>query len=133
MPIENNEPREEVYDQPGSRREQAFDQLAKGLANNTISRGDALKWAGRALAGALVASIPGIAWAQNSPQDPSGKGGAGADQYSPQAALSLGDDLLLRRLHRHKHQYIQLRRLRQCLHSREAVPERGVCVPIGVD
>jgi hypothetical protein len=90
MPIENNEPREEVYDQPGSRREQAFDALAKGLANNTISRGDALKWAGRALAGALVASIPGIAWAQNSPQDPSGKGGAGVDQYSPQAPSGNG-------------------------------------------
>src|SRR5919202_3344439 len=90
MPIENNEPREEVYDQPGSRREQAFDQLAKGLANNTISRSDALKWAGRALAGALVASIPGIAWAQNRPQDPSGKGGAGVDQYSPQAPSGNG-------------------------------------------
>src|SRR5215216_1229837 len=67
-----------------SAAEHSFDELAKGLANRSLSRGAALKWAGRALAGALVASIPGIAWAQNSPQDPSGKGGAGPKQASPQ-------------------------------------------------
>jgi len=65
--------------------EHSFDELAKGLANRSLSRGDALKWAGRALAGGLLAAIPGIAWAQSSPQDPLGKGGAERpEQASPQ-------------------------------------------------
>src|SRR5215213_5931977 len=69
--------------------EHSFDELAKGLANRSLSRGDALKWAGRALAGGLLAAIPGIAWAQSSPQDPLGKGGAGGPEQatsSPQPA-----------------------------------------------
>src|SRR5215217_7807067 len=63
--------------------EHSFDELAKGLANRSLSRGDALEWAGRALAGGLLASIPGIAWAQSSPQDPSGKGGGPESEQSP--------------------------------------------------
>src|SRR5215212_5746045 len=71
--------------------EHSFDELAKGLANRSLSRGDALKWAGRALAGGLLAAIPGIAWAQSSPQDPLGKGGAGGpEQASPQDPLGKG-------------------------------------------
>jgi hypothetical protein len=38
----------------------SFDELAKGLANNTISRRQAFKWFGVAIAGGLVASIPGL-------------------------------------------------------------------------
>src|SRR5215212_6684309 len=71
--------------------EHSFDELAKGLANRSLSRGDALKWAGRALAGGLLAAIPGIAWAQNIPQDPLGKGDAGGpEQASPQDPLGKG-------------------------------------------
>jgi hypothetical protein len=43
--------------------ERSFDELAKGLANKTISRSDALKWAGGAFFGSLLASVPGVAWA----------------------------------------------------------------------
>jgi len=70
--------------------EHSFDELAKGLANRSLSRGDALRWSGRALAGGLLAAIPGIAWAQNIPQDPSGKGGPGLEQDSPQAPSGKG-------------------------------------------
>jgi hypothetical protein len=42
----------------------SFDELAKGLANRSLSRGDALKWVGAAIVGGLLGSIPGVAWAQ---------------------------------------------------------------------
>jgi hypothetical protein len=41
-----------------------FDELAKGLANGTISRRQALRWMGGALVGGVLASIPGVALAQ---------------------------------------------------------------------
>ena len=43
--------------------EQSFDDLAKGLANGSISRGRAIKFMGTALLGGMLASIPGIAYA----------------------------------------------------------------------
>jgi hypothetical protein len=48
-------------------RGSSFDELAKGLATGTISRGRALKMLGAALVGASLASIPGAAWAACKP------------------------------------------------------------------
>jgi hypothetical protein len=48
---------------PDPRSEASFDELAKGLANGTISRRQALRWMGGALAGAAFASVPGVAFA----------------------------------------------------------------------
>ena len=42
---------------------QSLDELAKGLATGTLSRGKALRLMGVALVGGALASIPGIAWA----------------------------------------------------------------------
>ena len=42
-----------------------FDELAKGLATGTLSRGKALRWMGGALLGAALASVPGVAWAND--------------------------------------------------------------------
>jgi hypothetical protein len=44
-------------------RERSFNQLARGLASGSISRGKALKLMGAALVGGTLASIPGIAGA----------------------------------------------------------------------
>jgi len=44
---------------------QSFDDLAKGLATGTLSRGKALRWMGGALLGAALASVPGVAWAND--------------------------------------------------------------------
>ena len=41
----------------------SFDDLAKGLATGTLSRGRALRMLGAALMGGALASIPGVAWA----------------------------------------------------------------------
>jgi Stigma-specific protein, Stig1 len=43
----------------------SFDELAKGLATGTLSRGKALRWMGGALLGAALASFPGVAWAND--------------------------------------------------------------------
>jgi hypothetical protein len=43
----------------------SFDELAKGLATGTLSRGKALRWMGGALVGAALASVPGVAWAND--------------------------------------------------------------------
>ena len=43
--------------------DRAFDELAKGLADGTLSRGRALRLMGAALVGAAMASISGVAWA----------------------------------------------------------------------
>jgi hypothetical protein len=48
---------------PDPRGETSFNELAKGLANGTISRRQALRWMGGALAGAAFASVPGVAFA----------------------------------------------------------------------
>jgi hypothetical protein len=47
--------------------EGSLDELAKGLANGTVSRGKALRWMGGALVGAALASVPGVAWAKPKP------------------------------------------------------------------
>jgi hypothetical protein len=58
---------EEVRPPPegGPAAEHSFDELAKGLANRSLSRGDALKWVGAAMVGGLLASVPGVAWAHH--------------------------------------------------------------------
>src|SRR5215217_4641945 len=43
----------------------SLDELAKGLANGTLSRGKALRLVGGALLGAALGSIPGVAWADD--------------------------------------------------------------------
>jgi hypothetical protein len=45
--------------------ELSLDQLAKGLASGTLSRGKAIRWMGGALLGAALASVPGVAWADD--------------------------------------------------------------------
>jgi hypothetical protein len=50
--------------------EHFFDELARGLASGTVSRSKMLRLLGGVLVGGVVASIPGLAWAQ--PNCPSG-------------------------------------------------------------
>src|SRR5215218_3735742 len=45
--------------------ELSLDELAKGLASGTLSRGKAIRWMGGALLGAALASLPGMAWADD--------------------------------------------------------------------
>jgi hypothetical protein len=45
--------------------ELSLDELAKGLASGTLSRGKAIRWMGGALLGAALASLPGVAWADD--------------------------------------------------------------------
>jgi hypothetical protein len=45
--------------------EHSLDELAKGLATGTLSRGKALRLVGGALLGAALASVPGVAWAND--------------------------------------------------------------------
>jgi hypothetical protein len=45
--------------------ESSLDELAKGLATGTLSRGKAIRWMGGALLGAALASLPGMAWAND--------------------------------------------------------------------
>jgi hypothetical protein len=45
--------------------ESSLDELARGLATGTLSRGKALRWMGGALLGAALASFPGVAWAND--------------------------------------------------------------------
>jgi len=40
-----------------------FDELARGLADGSVTRGKALKLMGSAFLGAALASVPGVAWA----------------------------------------------------------------------
>src|SRR5215203_2258070 len=50
-------------------RDRSFDELTRGLASGTLSRGKALRLMGAALVGGALASIPGIAWAKPKPAD----------------------------------------------------------------
>jgi hypothetical protein len=43
--------------------ERSFDELARGLANGTLSRRRALRMLSGALFGVMLASVPGVAWA----------------------------------------------------------------------
>jgi hypothetical protein len=45
--------------------ELSLDELAKGLATGTLSRGKAIRWMGGALLGAALVSFPGLAWADD--------------------------------------------------------------------
>ena len=47
----------------GEAREHSFDELARGLANGSISRRKAIRLMGAALVGGTLASFPGGAWA----------------------------------------------------------------------
>src|SRR5215217_920155 len=47
----------------GSSIATSLDELAKGLANGTLSRGKAIRLVGGALLGAALAYVPGVAWA----------------------------------------------------------------------
>jgi hypothetical protein len=51
-------------------RDHSFDELTRGLASGTLSRGKALRLMGAALVGGALASIPGIALAK--PNKPEG-------------------------------------------------------------
>src|ERR671921_1473702 len=46
-----------------AREESSFDELARGLADGSITRGKALRLMGAALVGGALASFPGTAWA----------------------------------------------------------------------
>jgi hypothetical protein len=48
-------------------RDHSFDELTRGLASGTLSRGKALRLMGAALVGGALASIPSIAWAKPKP------------------------------------------------------------------
>ena len=50
----------------------SFDDLAKGLASGTLSRGKALRLLSGALVGATLASVPGVAWARGRSDCPYG-------------------------------------------------------------
>jgi hypothetical protein len=50
---------------PQEAREHSFDELARGLASGSITRGKALRLAGGALLGAALASLPGAALADD--------------------------------------------------------------------
>jgi len=76
---------DEGYEQANTTRDRSFDSLAKELATGNVSRTHMLKWMGKALFGAALFSIPGVAWAAQ----PTGRGRAptGA-QGCPQAGQS---------------------------------------------
>jgi hypothetical protein len=50
----------------------SFDELAKGLATGSFSRGQALRWMGAALLGGVLASVPGLAFAHHKPDHTGG-------------------------------------------------------------
>src|SRR5215217_9309675 len=49
----------------GSSIATSLDELAKGLANGTLSRGKAIRLVGGAGLGSALASVPGVAWADD--------------------------------------------------------------------
>jgi hypothetical protein len=48
-----------------AREESIFDDLARGLADGSVTRGKAIRLMGGALVGAALASVPGVAWAND--------------------------------------------------------------------
>ncbi len=54
---------QELRTSPTATDASSFDDLAKGLASGTLSRGGALRLLGGALVGGALASLPGMAWA----------------------------------------------------------------------
>src|SRR5215211_544958 len=67
---------EEEHSEAHSTHEHSFDELAKGLARENLTRRDALKWVGAAVVGGLLSAIPGVALAKPPPHGiPPGQGG----------------------------------------------------------
>jgi hypothetical protein len=62
----------------------SLDEVAKGLASGTISRGKALRLMGSALVGAALISIPGVAWAKPKP------GKCNKDKQCPTGQVCVG-------------------------------------------
>jgi hypothetical protein len=52
-----------------AREESFFDDLARGLADGTLTRGKALRLMGGLLVGSALGSIPGVAWANDDDDD----------------------------------------------------------------
>ena len=75
MPAEDQN-REEANLQ-STNENHSFDELAKGLANGSATRRQALRWMGAALLGGVLASIPGVALAHHKPEHTGGGGGGG--------------------------------------------------------
>ncbi len=76
--VNRNRPEEEVHPPPAGEpaAEHSLDALAKGLADRSLSRRDALKWVSGALLGGLLASIPGVALATHDERhNPHSQGG----------------------------------------------------------
>jgi hypothetical protein len=48
-----------------TRVDHSLDELARGLARGTVSRGKALRWMGGVLLGGVLAAFPGVAWADD--------------------------------------------------------------------
>jgi hypothetical protein len=65
MPTEDHSSDRSHQGLPQGGVELSLDELAKGLASGTLSRGKAIRWMGGALLGAALASVPGMAWADD--------------------------------------------------------------------
>jgi hypothetical protein len=65
MPKEDHSSTRSHRSLPQGGVEHSLDELAKGLASGTLSRGKAIRWMGGALLGAALASVPGMAWADD--------------------------------------------------------------------
>jgi hypothetical protein len=64
MPTEDHSSDRSHQGLPQGGVELSLDELAKGLASGTLSRGKAIRWMGGALLGAALAAVPGVAWAE---------------------------------------------------------------------
>ena len=71
--------------------ERSFDELAKGLASGTLSRGKALKLMGAALVGGALASLPGGAWASHKGTPHGGGGGGGGRPQGDRGCPNTGE------------------------------------------
>jgi len=67
MPTEDHSSDRSHHGLPQGGGDLSLDELAKGLATGTLSRGKALRLMGAALVGGALASIPGIAMAKPKP------------------------------------------------------------------
>jgi hypothetical protein len=65
MPKEDHSSTRSHQSLPQGGVELSLDELAKGLATGTLSRGKAIRWMGGALLGAALASFPGVALAND--------------------------------------------------------------------
>src|SRR5215212_11875700 len=65
MPTEDHSSDRSHQGLPQGGVELSLDELAKGLASGTLSRGKAIRWMGGALLGAALAAVPGVARADD--------------------------------------------------------------------